>query len=255
MPKYKTIVVDSASEWARLTFSKDMGKTSSQLDQIRSVKNYPGATERINMVVRRMKNFRDNGTEIVITAHEQLEKVYAKGGMIAAKGQTPQEPIAVKGWPDLPGSRCPDEVARACDNVFRVRYVNNKPQWIAKPESVGGGGDNWEVKDRFNAPVIKNGFLPPDYEEVAKLALTNPGCVWDPPYIWLIYGAFGIGKTRSLLSFPRPMYVFDIDRGCASLKERETLKYPERITIDPYDPEDTHEYDRFISTLEGVAAA
>ncbi len=253
MPKYKTIAVDSASEWARMTFSKDMGKTSKMLDKIRMVNNYPGATERINMVVRRMKNYRDTGIEIVITAHEQLEKVYARGGMITAKGQQPQEPIAVKGWPDLPGSRLPDEVARACDNVFRMRYVNKNATWIARLESVGGGGDYWEVKDRFNAPVIKNGFLPPDYVELASLAQTNPACEWDPPYIWLLYGAFGIGKTRCLASFPRPMYIFDIDRGAVSLKKDK--KYPEGITVDPYDPEDFHEYDRFISTLEGVAAA
>jgi hypothetical protein len=253
MPKYKTIVVDSASEWARLTFAKDMGKIAGNLDKIRAVNNYPGATERINMVVRRMKNFRDHGAEIVITAHEQLEKVYAKGGMIAAKGQTPQEPVAVKGWPDLPGTRCPDEVARACDNVFRVKRINRNPTWVAIPESVGGGGDNWEVKDRFNAPAIKNGYLPPSYEEIAKLAKANPACEWFPPYIWLIYGSFGIGKTRSLLTFPRPMYIFDIDRGCASLTENG--KFPEGITVDPYDSEVALEYDRLISTLEGVAAA
>jgi len=253
LPKYKTIAVDSASEWARLTFSKDMGKTAGMLDKIRAVSNYPGTTERINMVVRRMKNFRDHGAEIVITAHEQLEKIYAKGGMIAPKGQTPQEPVAVKGWPDLPGKRCPDEVARACDNVFRVKNINRNPTWVAVPESVGGGGDNWEVKDRFNARIIKNGYLPPSYEEVVKLAQATPGCEWNPPYIWLIYGSFGIGKTRSLLTFPRPIYVFDIDRGCGSLLKDG--KYPEGFTIDPYDPEDTHEYDRFISTLEVVAAA
>lgn len=253
MSKFKTLAIDSASEWARLTFSFDMkkhaGDYAADKEKIRAVNNYPGATERINMVVRRLKDFRDSGMEIVIIAHEQIEKIYAKGGAITPKGGTPQEPIAVKGWPDLPGSTCPQEVMRACDNVFRVRLINGTPCWIAIPQSVGGGGDDWEVKDRFNARVIRNGLLPADFREIAKLAQADSQCWWKPPYIWLIYGPPGIGKTRSLLTFPRPIKILDIDRGTGSIG-KEAAGSNGDISIAQFNSEEMDEYPAFLATLE-----
>jgi len=219
-------------------------------EQIRAVNNYPGATERINMVVRRFKDYRAKGFEIVITVHEQIEKIYAKGSMITPKGQTPQEPIGVKGWPNLPGSTCPTEVMGACDNVFRVRRVNGKPAWICIPEALGGGGDNWVAKDRFNAPILNPaGVLPPDYEAVAKLATANPNCTWFPPYIWLLYGEPGIGKTRSLLTFPRPLTIFDIDRGTDVIRTKSG-EFPPNVTVKEYNSEESDDYPKFIGDLE-----
>lgn len=259
MPKYRTIVAaDALSELARLTFSFDMKKhatlVSDKRESIRGPGNYPGATERINMMVRRLKDFRDRGVEIVLTAHEQIEKIYARGGMITKKGETPQEPIAVKGWPDLPGKTCPDEVIRACDNVFRMRLMNDKHFWVAKLEPVGGGGDFYEVKDRFNACAIRNGYLPPSYSELATLASAEPQCFWKPPYIWLVYGPPGIGKTRSLLTFPRPMIIFDIDRGTGSI-EREVRDSGGEIVIKQYNSEEMDDYPRYLADLEEAAAS
>jgi len=250
MPKYRTIAIDSGHEWARLTFAKDMGKKPSDLEKIRQVNNYPGATERINMMVRRFKDYKKNGSEIVIVAHEQIEKLYAKGGMITPRGQTPQEPIGVKGWPLFPGSTCPTEVMGACDNVFRVRPVNGKLQWVCIPEPLGGGGDDWVVRDSFNAPALNAaGMLPPSYEEVAKLAIAHPACVWFPPYIWMIYGAPGTKKTRQLLTFPRPLIIFDIERKTEVLRNKDG-SYPEGITIKQYNSEDCDDYPKFMSDLE-----
>lgn len=253
MPKYKTIAIDSGHEWARLTFSKDMKKHAGDLEDIRGVNNYPGATERINMVVRRFKDYRDKvGCEIVILVHEQIEKIYAKGGMITPRGQTPQEPVGVKGWPNFPGSTCPTEVMGACDNVFRVRRVNTKPSWICVPEPLGGGGDNWVAKDRFNAPALNPaGILPPSYTEVAEAAAKHPLCSWHPPYIWMLYGEPGIGKTRSLLTFPRPLKIFDIDRGSSVLVQKDG-SLPEGIDITTYNSEESDHYVRFIGELEAA---
>ena len=255
MPKFKTIAIDSGGEWGRLTFSYDMkkhaGDYATDKEKIRAVSNYSGATERINMVARRLKDFKAAGIEVVILTHEQIEKVYAKGGMITPKGQTPQEPIAVKGWPDFPGAQCPSEVMRAADNVFRVRRVNGKAMWIGRPEPIGGGGDEWEVKDRFNAPAIAGGLLPASYFELAKIAASNPECNWEPPYIWLIYGPPGIGKTRSLLSFPQPIKILDIDRGTGSIS-KETKASNGNISIAQFNSEESDEYQPFLATLESV---
>lgn len=252
MPKYNTVVFDSLSELARLFFSKDMKKRPNDLENIRAVNNYAPVTERLNMLVRRTKNLTKQGTNVVFLAHEQLEKIYAKGGMIAAKGQAPQEPIAIKGFPDMPGKQTPEEVCRAADNIFRMRYVNGQKQWIARREPVGGGGDYWEVKDRFNAPAIASGILPASYSELEKLAKANPACNWEPPYIWIIYGTFGMGKTRSLLTFPRPMFIFDLDHGTASIS-REAGQPDSGIKIyDKIDVEDEQHYPDFLSELEAT---
>lgn len=252
--KYATIAIDSGHEWARLTFSYDMKKHAGQWrkgaldEQLRMPFNYPGATERINMMVRRFKDFKAAGMNIVIPVHEQIEKVYAKGGMITPKGQIAQEPIAVKGWPNFPGSTCPTEVIGACDNVFRVRRVNQQVIWVCVAEPLGGGGDNWIAKDRFNAPAIQP-YLPPSYEELAKLAIANEACTWAPPYIWLIYGEPGIGKTRSLLSFPRPLHIFDIDQGSTSVRLKDG-SLPTGVTVSVFNSEESDDYPRFIGELE-----
>jgi hypothetical protein len=254
MPKFATIVIDSVHEWARLTFSKDMKKHAGDFESIRMVNNYPGATERINMVVRRFKDFQLKGIQVVMTAHEQIEKIYARGGMISGRGQPPSEPIGVKGWPNLPGTTCPTEVMGACDNVFRMRRVNGKPSWICIPEPLGGGGDNWVAKDRFNAPACNGaGVLPADYGALANLASAHPLCCWAPPYIWLLYGEPGVGKTRSLLSFPRPMHIFDIDRGASVLKDKSG-NFPEGITLSQYNSEESDDYPKFINDLENANA-
>jgi hypothetical protein len=94
-----------------------------------------------------------------------------------------------------------------------------KPVWISRRETLSSTADYWEVKDRFNGPAINGGVLPPSYSEVEKLVQANPAGNWDPPYIWLLYGAFGIGKTRSLLTFPRPLFLFNLDFGAKSISK------------------------------------
>jgi AAA domain len=246
MPQYKTMAFDSAGDLARLYFSNDLKKHSKDTESIRQMNNYPGVTERLNMLVRRLKNARDAGIEVVFTAHEDIEKVYAKGSGMAGRGQPAPDPIAVKGWPDLPGKRAPEEFGRAADNILRVRRINQDWRWIAVPENIGPGAGNWEVKDRFNAPAIQNGYLPNSYAAIAELASKNPKCNWDPPYIWLIYGPFGSHKTRSLLTFPRPMVIFDTDRGTKSLAKSELTD----ITIKTYDPEECDDYTKFVGDME-----
>ena len=74
-----------------------MKKKSGDMETIRGMQNYPGSTERMNMFVRSIKRKRDSGMEVVFTAHEDIEKIYARGGAMSAKGQPPAEPIGIKG--------------------------------------------------------------------------------------------------------------------------------------------------------------
>jgi hypothetical protein len=253
MPKYKTISIDSVGELARLYFSKDMNKSSSDMEKIRAMNNYPGATERLNMLVRALKGKRDSGIEIVFTAHEDIEKVYAKGGGMASKGGPAPEPIAVKGWPDIPGKRAPDEFCRACDNVLRVRHFNNSTAWISRREAIGVGADYWEVKDRFNGPALFNntGILPPDYNAVKAECVRNNPEWWQAPYIWMIYGPYGIGKTRSLLTFPGPQLCINLDHGTKSLTKTE-IERAQMTIVDAIDVEESDDYNKFVSLIQGA---
>lgn len=249
-PKYKTIVFDSVGELARLYFSKDLGKVASDTEKIRAVNNYTGTTERLNMLVRRCKDFKKQGVNVVFLAHEDIQKIYGRGGAIAGKGEKPAEPVAVKGQLDLPGNRTPDEFSRAADNIFHVRYAMGKPVWVGRRESLTSGTDYWEVKDRFNAPAISAGILPPSWTELERVALANSACNWNPPYITVLYGPPGIGKTRSLLTFPTPMYIFDLDTGIASISKdireaNEKVPGTYKVNSD-INPEHGPDYDVFI---------
>lgn len=249
MAKYGTLFFDSGGELARLFFSYDMKKHAGDLNQIRQMQNYPGATERMNMFVRRCKDYRNRGIEIVFTAHEDIEKIYARGGAMAKKGESAPDPVAVKGWPDFPGKRAPDEFCRAADNVLHVRYVGGKPSWIARRESIGTGAEYWEVKDRFNGPAIQGGVLPADYNATKQLVLkTNPEW-WQPPYIWVLYGPFGIGKTRSALTFPPPIKLFNLDHGEKSLTQKE-LETAQIELVNDINPEEGNDYERFLTLVE-----
>jgi hypothetical protein len=251
MAKYATVAIDSIGELARLYFSKDMGKGPNDTEKIRAMQNYPGATERLNMLCRSLKQKRDAGVEIVFTAHEDIERIYARGGAMGTKGGPPPEPVAVRGQPDLPGSRTPNEFCRACDNVIHVRYVNNVPMWIVRREPIGPGGEFWETKDRFNGLQIASGMLPADYLKVADLVKKANPEWWQPAYITLLYGPYGIGKTRSILTFPKPILLFDLDHGTKSLTTSE-IKAAEITIISDIDVEDSGDYNKFVSLLQGA---
>lgn len=253
MPKYATIAIDSAGELARLYFSKDMDKLGTDTEKIRQMNNYPGATERMNMLVRSLKQKRDKGVEIVFTAHEDMERIFAKGSGMAGKGQAPPEPIAVKGWPDIPGKRAPDEFCRACDNVIHVRYINGKPIWVVQREAIGPDAGHWEVKDRFNGRALQNGtgLLPASYAEVKRLTTAGNPEWWQAPYIWMLYGPYGIGKTRSLLTFPPPILLFDLDHGTKSLTATE-IKTAQIELVSDIDVEDKSSYTKFLGRLEAA---
>src|SRR5712692_6282365 len=158
MSKPATLAIDSGSELARLAFSWDLKSGPKEWEKLRSVKNYMGASERMNKIARRLKAVRDElKIEVVIICHEGLDKLYARGGMIAKAGEN-TEPYAVKGRIDIPGQQTPEEIQRVADNLLRVRKVNGVTTWVAREEAIGPGApEPWEVKTRFDASKIKDG--------------------------------------------------------------------------------------------------
>lgn len=259
-PKFSgTIAIDSLGEWARLTFAKDMGHDPWDVEDLRAVNNFSGMGERIAIILRRLKNIRDqHNVNIVVTAHEGIDKIYAKGGMIAKKGESSNEPIGVWGRPDIPGQSATQEILRAFDNIFRVRMSGTNLIWCAQKEALGGGGNTWEVKDRFNACQIQNGYLPISYSEIERLALggvsatVKEGVNWNPPYMWLIYGPPGFKKTLSLKTFPKPLHLFDLDGGSSVLKPEIDKG---EVIVHRFDPDNHNDYDKFISELFSICAS
>jgi hypothetical protein len=249
--KPSTVAFDSAGELARLAFSFDMKKHADAQgkENIRQAFNYPGAVERVNILVRRMKDLRKKlGCHIVFTAHEDVQRIYAKGGMITPKGQTAYEPVAVKGQPNLPGNTLPQEFCNACDNVLRLRLVSgSEVAVIARREPLGGGGEYWEVKNRFNAEKINTGFLKPDFQWIEAEAKKIVPDDWNPPYIWLFYGTMGVGKTKLLATFPHPIEFFDLDQGTATIAKQ--IKEG-GINVHSYNPEESNDWEPFLADVE-----
>jgi hypothetical protein len=251
LPKYGTVVFDTIGEMARLYFSKAIGKKSSDMDKLRNVSHYQPTTERLNIFTRRLDNLKKLGTECVFIGHEQIDKIYAKGGEIAGRGQQPQEPIGVRGIPDLPGSTFPEELLRKCDVILRMRNVNGKPTWVCKEEPLGGSLEEaWVAGARFDAGQIRNGYLPPSYTEIRKEAERLKIFNWQPPYIWMIYGRSKIGKTTVVLkSFPSPIKLYDFDKGSHVLGPPQML-IDQGIEVHSFDVENDADYNLFTVDFE-----
>jgi hypothetical protein len=135
-----------------------------------------------------------------------------------------------------------------------MRMMNGSPAWVGRREPIGGGGDYWEVKTRFNSSLISDGLMPGDYQKLLAAA-KQFNVQLNLPYLWIIYGTFGIGKTRSLLSFPRPLKLFDLDRGSTVIKhEVEALRQAGETfdIIDSIDCEESNHYEKFVSELEAT---
>lgn len=250
-----TIAFDSGGEMARLMFSWDMKKKAGQYESIRAINNYPGTSERMNMLVRRLKDFRRAGWEVVLIFHEDIDKIYTRGSPVAsaAKGQN-NEPTAVKGRIDAPGNRTPEEIMRVADNIFRVRMVGNEAMWVAKPEPIGPGAPEcWQVKDRFNARAKLGDYLKPSYKWIADECTKKGVKEWDPPYIWIVYGAIGLGKTGSLETFPLPLHFFDLDEGGKRIK-LYTDAHSAQVKIYTYNVEEMEDYGKFIIDVEEILA-
>jgi hypothetical protein len=252
VPKFATVVIDSGGELSRLYFSKARGKHASDMENLRQLNDYTPTTERLNILFRRLQDLRDTGTEIVIICHEQVDKIFAKGGEIGAKNAPPPEPMAVRGMPDLPGKVAPEELMRKSDNLLRMRVVNSKLMWVTKQEPLGGSASDspWIAGCRFDSlKLAPAGYLPASYIEIKNLASKCPEANFVPPYIWMIYGAPKIGKTRLVCNtFPKPLRLYDLDRGRKVLGSDEVIKAAGIIPVQ-FNSEECDDYTRFLADL------
>lgn len=248
-PKYRTVAIDAGNELARLMFAHHLNKHASDTEKMVEFYDYRPIMQKMAMITRRMKDFKARGIEVVVITNEIIQKVYPKG-KFKQGGGPPPDPISVSGVPDFPGEKGPGDVAKVFDNVFRMTVHGGKEVWVCKRHSIGPGCGNWEVGERAGLITLNQGILPPSYEAISKVAEKQLPA-WNPPYLWLIYGIYKIGKTRSLLSFPRPLLVLDVDRGADSI-EGERRADPEGITIKSFNSEEMDDWGRFVATFESA---
>jgi len=87
---------------------------------------------------------------------------------------------------------------------------------------------------------------------VKEQALAKKLPNWNPPYIWIIYGMVGMRKTRSIITFPPPLRIFDFDIGTEVIKgDLKSLNIEH--TIHQYNSEECDDYAPFLKQFEAYS--
>lgn len=143
---YNALGVDSLQEFSvgSQTFSKGVGR---ELDIMNSVPfSWVGAQERAGISLRRLRNYRDMGVFVYLTASEDISKDYVKNPM--EKGSQGEQPYNIRGTVNLPG-KLAEALAHIPDLLFHAKLINNQVKWVCEPEPLGGGAAWWDGKDRY----------------------------------------------------------------------------------------------------------
>lgn len=154
---YNTLAFDGLKDFSQetQTYSKGDGNWREPMAGMQ----WGGAQERLSIMLRKARNYRDKGVFIYLTAGELIDKDYVKDPRESKRGEIPQEPYSVKGTVNLPG-KMTAEVQHLTDIMCHARSLNGKPAWIVKPEPLPGGSANWEAKDRTGR--IKDAYCEPN---------------------------------------------------------------------------------------------
>jgi len=146
-PRWRSLIIDSASGLERACASKAKAVSGHELMEL---SDWNPAGERFGKLMRVLQWYSlAFGCQILVTAHEELDREYTKGAYVAGPGGKLQaaEPTSIKGLPDLTG-KWARRAGRLPDVILRSRVLNGAPTLVAIRETVGGGGAYWEVKDR-----------------------------------------------------------------------------------------------------------
>lgn len=154
---YNTLAFDGLKDFSQetQTFSKGAGNWKEPMSGMQ----WGGAQERLSIMLRRARNYRDKGVFVYLTAGELIDKDYVKDPRESKRGEVPQEPYSTKGTVNLPG-KMNSEVQHLVDVMLHARPLNGEAAWVAKPEPLPGGSAHWEAKDRTGR--IKDVYCPPN---------------------------------------------------------------------------------------------
>jgi hypothetical protein len=108
---------------------------------------------------------------------------------------------------------------------------------------------NWIAGCRWNGESLNGGYLPASYTDLLQLVKDHPEAGFRPPYIWMIYAPPKMGKTRLIAStFPKPMKLYDLDRGSSVLGTPEEIK-AQGIDLRKFNSEEGSDYDLFTADI------
>lgn len=158
---YNTLAIDGLKDFSQetQTFSKGQGNWKETMSGMM----WGGAQERLAILLRKARDYRNKGVFIYLTAGELIDKDYVKDPREMKKGDQPQEPYSVKGTVNLPGKMA-GELQHLVDCMAHARPVNGKATWVFTPEPLPGGVAHWEAKDRTGR--IKELWSPPSVRRI-----------------------------------------------------------------------------------------
>lgn len=164
--KYNSAAVDSLHEFSKQiqSFSKrQKWGDGGQLEPM-EVNIWQPVQERTGILLRKLKNYRDQGVVVYMTSSEQIDKDYVKDPRESKKpGEFPQEPYSVKGTVNMPG-KMPNDIQHLIDVMFHAKPVNGEATWVSAQEPLPGGAAHWEAKDRFGR--LKTSYHIPNFRKI-----------------------------------------------------------------------------------------
>jgi len=173
--RYSSYALDSLQEFAitTQTYSKGAGNEASLMNDVSFA--WIRAQERAMIQLRRLKNLRDEGVLVYLTASEDIAKDYVKNPL--EKGAGGAEPYSIRGTVNLPG-KLAEGLAHLPDILVHARLMNGQITWVTKPEMLPGGGAHWDAKDRY-------GRLPAYVDPSVRVMLD---CIYGREVRVAIYG-------------------------------------------------------------------
>ena len=162
---YNSLAIDPLLEMSQLTQSQSKLKSGASAFEPMAVQWWQGAQERAGIVLRRLRNYRDQGVFIYMTSSEFVDKDYGTDPRSKTQGQTSEEPYAIKGTLNVPG-KLVGAVNHMLDLQFHARSLNGAATWVTQEENARSGSFNWEAKDRTGR--IQDRYIAPNFREVVK---------------------------------------------------------------------------------------
>lgn len=145
---YNSISVDSLQELSISTQTYAKVKGGSSASDLMELKWWAGAQERAQIILRKLRNYRDAGVLVYLIGAEDISKDYVKNPREKSADERSQEPYNIRGTIDTPG-KLSNAIAHLPDILVHARMLNGGVVWVAEPESLPGGYAYWDAKDRY----------------------------------------------------------------------------------------------------------
>jgi hypothetical protein len=155
--KYNTVGVDSLKELTEDIRTMTKGPA---VDADFNPKFWGTVQDRTGTIVRRVRNLRDAGVFVYLTASELIDKDYIKDPR-NIKGGEEAEPISVKGNINMFGGAV--AIVQHCvDILLHARVMGDRIVWVTEPEPIAPGSTVHRAHSRQIHPAKCPHYAGPD---------------------------------------------------------------------------------------------